>query len=51
MFLVDNNGAVANVLDCDLEVCEFKTQSNFYLQFPTNTLGNFKNPIILPAMS
>ena len=32
-------GVVANVLDCEIVVCEFKLQSRDYVHFPANIIG------------
>ena len=41
---------MANVLNCDIVVNEFKFQSRYYIYFLTNTLGKGMNPFIHPAM-
>ena len=43
-------GLVANTLDCDIVVREFKLQLGYYIHFETNILGKGTNPHILPAM-
>ena len=37
---------VANMMDCDIVVSEFKLQSNYYIHFRTNTLGKGMNSLI-----
>ena len=44
------HGVVANVLDYDIIVNEFKIQSYNYAYFQTNTLGKGMNSLIPPAM-
>ena len=34
---------VANVLDCDIEVCEFELQLHYYVYFRANTLAEGMN--------
>ena len=41
---------VANVLDCDRIVSEFKLQSRYYFHFRTDTLAKSNNFLILPAI-
>ena len=41
-------GVVANVLDCDIVVSEFKLPSRNYVCFRTNTLGKVMNPFNVP---
>ena len=36
-------GVVANVLDCDIVVCEFEHQSCYWIHFRTNTTGKGMN--------
>ena len=43
-------GAMTKVLDCGLEVREFKPQSWYYVHFQANTLRKGMNPLILQAM-
>ena len=38
------------VLDCSLEVNEFKLQLHYYVHFQTNTLVKDLKPLILPVM-
>ena len=40
-------GLMAKMLDCGLEVCEFKFQSHYSIQFWTNTLGKDMNHLLL----
>ena len=42
-------GVIAYVLDCDIEVNEFKLQSCYYVPFQTNTLEKSINPSILSS--
>ena len=44
-------GVVANMLDSDIIVSEFKLQSCYYVHFQINTVGKGVNPLIPPAMS
>ena len=37
---------IAKVMDCSLEVIEFKLLSRYYVHFPTNTLGKSKSAFI-----
>ena len=37
---------VANMLDCDIVVSEFKLQLFYYVHFQTNTLEKGMNPLI-----
>ena len=37
---------MTEVLNCSLEVNEFKLQSRYYVHFLTNTLGKDMNPFI-----
>ena len=46
----NRGGVVANVLDCDIEVSEFKLQSRYFVHFRTNNLGKSMNPLISPAL-
>ena len=41
-------GVVANMLDCNIIVSEFKLQSNYYIHF--RTLRKGMKPLITPAM-
>ena len=41
---------MAKMLDCSLEVNEFKLHSNFYINFQINTFGKDMNLLMLPAM-
>ena len=41
---------MANVLDCDIVVCEFELQSRYYVHFRIYTLGKGMNPFIPSAM-
>ena len=43
-------GVVANVLDCDIIVREFKIQWCYKIHFQTNTLGKGKNSLFLQDM-
>ena len=43
-------GIMAKVLDCSLEISEFKLQLCYYIHFLTNTLGKGINPLIPLAM-
>ena len=45
-----SSGVMTKVLDCGLEVNEFKLQLCYYIHFWTNTLGKGMNPLISPAM-
>ena len=45
-----NFGAVANVLNCGLEVSEFDLQLRYYVHFRTNITGKSMNPLIIQAM-
>ena len=38
---------MAEVLDCSLEVSEFKLQSHYHIYFWMNTLEKNKNPLIM----
>ena len=40
------SGIVANVLNCDIVVSEFKLQLHYYIHFWTNTLGKSMNSTI-----
>ena len=50
LLVLDKGGCphnvVANMLDCDIVVSEFKLQSCYYIHFQTNTLGKGMNPLI-----
>ena len=41
---------VANILDYDIVVCEFKLQLRYYFHFRTNTFEKGMNSFIHPAM-
>ena len=43
-------GAVANVLNCNIVVSEFRLHSRYYIHFRSNTLGKRYEPIYYPAM-
>ena len=46
------NVPLANDLDCNIKVSEFKLHSGCYIHFQPNTIRKGMNPIILPpAMS
>ena len=42
-------GIMGKVLDCGLEVSEFKLQLCYYVHFQPNTFGDGNNPLILPG--
>ena len=46
-----SHGVVANELDCNIIVNEFKLQLSYYVYFWTNTLGKSMNSLIPPAIS
>ena len=48
---VSPRSVVANVLDCEIVVSEFKLQSYYYVLFRTNTLGKNMNHISSLAVS
>ncbi len=50
LFRGSTRDVVANLLDCDIVVSEFKLQSCYYIHFRTNTLGKGMNPLILPVL-
>ena len=39
---------MADVMDCDPEVIEFKLQSCYNVHFRTNTIGKVMKPLISP---
>ena len=41
---------MANILDCDIVVTEFKLQLHYYDHFQANTLGKSMNLLIFFAM-
>ena len=43
------SGVVANVLNCDIVVSEFKLQLRNFIHFRTNTFEIGMNPFITPA--
>ena len=43
-------GVVANVLNCDIVVSEFKLQSRYYVHLRTNILGKDMNSFLPSAM-
>ena len=45
------HGVVANMLDCNIIVSEFKLQLHYYVYFQTNTLGEGMKLLILPSYS
>ena len=44
--MVWSRGEVANVLDCEIVLIEFETQSRYYFHFQTNTLGKGVGPLV-----
>ena len=43
-------GVVANVLDCNYVVSEFKLQVHYYVHFQSNILGKGMNSFTAPVM-
>ena len=43
-------GVMIKVMNCGIVVSEFEIQSCYYVHYRTNTLGNGRKPLILPAM-
>ena len=41
---------MASVLDCNLEISNFKSQLHYYIHFRTNTFGKSMSPFIPSAM-
>ena len=44
------HGIVANVLDCEIKISDFKLQSHYYIHFQTKTFGNCIKSFISSAM-
>ena len=46
----DPHNKVANVLEYEIVVCEFKIQSSYIVYVQTNTIKKGMNPLIILAM-
>ena len=44
-----SHGVMANILDCGLEVSEFKLHSPYYIHFRTNACGKGTEPSYFPS--
>ncbi len=41
---------MVKALDCGIVVNDFELQLRYYVNFRTNTLGNYMDPLIIPYM-
>ena len=46
----NSRGAVARMLDCDIDVTKFEPELRYYIHFQTDTLGKAINTFILRAV-